>query len=93
MAAPSFDEHLSLVERRERLAFEQFISELGVEALAIAILPWRAWLDVERLHTDPTEAIAHVTSDELRAIVGSDMLWWPVDEEEIGQALEDAVGP
>lgn len=77
MTAPSLDENLSLVERRELLTFKQLVAELGVEALAIAILPRRAWLDVERLHTDPIEPTAHVASDELRAIVGSDMLRWP----------------
>ena len=93
MTAPSLDENLSLVERRELLTFKQLVTELGVEALAIAILPWAARFNVERLHTDPTEPTAHVASDELRAVIGSDMLRWPVGDEEIGQALEDIVGP
>jgi len=93
MAPPALDENLSLVECRELLAFEQLVTELGVEALAIAILPWAARFNVERLHTDPTEPTAHVASDELRAVIGSDMLRWPVGDEEIGQALEDIVGP
>ena len=93
MTAPSLDENLSLVERRELLTFKQLVAELGVEALAIAIFPWASRLDIECLHTDPTEPVAHVASDELRAIVGSDMLRRPVSDEEIGQALEDVVGP
>jgi hypothetical protein len=40
MAPPALDEHLSLVERRELLPLQQLVPELGVEALAIAILPW-----------------------------------------------------
>jgi len=92
MTAPPLDENLRLVERRELLAFEQLVAELGVEALAIAILPWASRFDVERLYTDPAEPTAHVASDELRAVVGSDMLRCPVRDEQISQALEDVVG-
>jgi hypothetical protein len=93
MTAPALDENLSLVERRELLAFEQLVTELGVEALAIAILPWASRFDVECLHTDPTEPIAHVASDELRAVVGSDMLGRAVPAHKVCQTVEDVVRP
>ena len=49
VAAPALDHHLGFVERREDLAVEQFVPELGVEALAVAILPGTARLDEQRL--------------------------------------------
>lgn len=38
MAAPALDDDLRLSEAVEDLPVEQFIAELGVEALAIAVL-------------------------------------------------------
>ena len=69
MPAPPLDQHLRLVECRELLAVQQLVAELGVEALAIPILPWTARLDVERLHTDPAEPGAHALGDELGTVV------------------------
>jgi len=40
MAPSALDEHLSLVECRELLPLQQFVPDLGVEALAITVLLW-----------------------------------------------------
>jgi hypothetical protein len=55
MAPPAFDHNLSLLERVEDLAIEKLVSELGIEALAIAVLPWTSRLDVSRFR--PTALI------------------------------------
>ena len=39
MTAPVFDEYLSLEQRVEDLAVEEFIPEAGVEAFAVSVLP------------------------------------------------------
>jgi len=56
---PPLDQHLSLVRRRELLALQQFIAELGVKALAVAVLPRTAQLYIqlyiECLYADPAE--------------------------------------
>ena len=36
-------------------AGRQLVAELGIEALAVAVLSRTARLDVERLHADPAE--------------------------------------
>jgi hypothetical protein len=43
---PSLDHHLGFGQAEEHLAVEQFVSQLAVEALAVAILPRAAGLDV-----------------------------------------------
>jgi hypothetical protein len=46
VAAPAFDDDPGFLQGAEDLAVEQLVTELRVEALAIAILPWAAGLDI-----------------------------------------------
>ena len=55
VTAPCLDQHPGLREAVEDLAIEQFVAKRPVEALVIAVLPWRARGDVERLHADLPE--------------------------------------
>ena len=87
VASPSFDEHLRLAERREDFAVEQLVPELRIQALAVAVFPWAARLDVERLHADAAEPFAHRYGGELRAIVGANMLRRAVSDEDIRETL------
>jgi hypothetical protein len=57
--SPSLDQHLRLVQRRQLLTCQQLVAEFGIEAIAVALRPWRSRLDVERLHADPAEPGAH----------------------------------
>jgi len=75
---PLLDQHLGLVERRELLTCQQLVAELGVEALAVAVLPRAARLDEERLDADPAKPLAHVAGNELRPIVRANVLRRPV---------------
>src|SRR5207342_2226776 len=92
VAPPLLDQHLGLVQRRELLACQQLVAELGVEALTVAILPWATGLNEERLHADPTQPLAHVAGDELWPIVRANVLWWLVRDEQLGKAVEHIVG-
>jgi hypothetical protein len=59
-----------LLRTRSRIAPpHEFVAQLGVEALAIAVLPRAGRLDDEHLHANPAEPGAHIAADELRAIV------------------------
>ena len=69
VAAPVFDHNLGLLQCVEDLAVEQFIAQLAVEALAIAILPRTARLDVSGLGSDGGDPIPERLGDELRAVV------------------------
>ena len=92
MPAPALDQDLSLAERRENFSVEQLVAQLRIEALIVAILPWAAGFDIERLHTDPPEPAAHRLGGEFAAIVGSYMLRRAVDGEQLRQAMQDIVG-
>jgi hypothetical protein len=53
---PGFDQDLGFDKAEEDLAVEQFIAQLAVEALAVAVLPGAAGLDVGGLGgVEPTE--------------------------------------
>jgi hypothetical protein len=50
--APKLGRHTNLLHRVEDLAVQELIAQLRVETLAVAALPWRTGLDVERLCAD-----------------------------------------
>ncbi len=73
MAAPALDDDLCLGEAVEDLPVEQLVAELGIEALAIAVLPRGPRLDVGCLRADGRDPLPHRPGDELRAVVGPDV--------------------
>ncbi len=89
--APLFNQHFRLLERVEDLTGEQLVAELAVEALAVTVLPRRARLDEERLHTDALQPLAHDPSRELRPVVRPDVLRHAARDEQPGQSLEYVV--
>ena len=68
MPAPTLDHNLSLAERVENLPVEQLVSEAGVEALDVAVLPRAPRCDVGRLRADSSDPLLHSLGDELRAV-------------------------
>jgi hypothetical protein len=82
---PCLDQHPCLGEAVEDLAVEQLVAKRTVEALVIAVLPWRARCDVQRLHADPAEPFLNRGSDELAAIVRPDMRWRTPRDEQLGK--------
>ena len=73
MPSPSLDQNLCLMERRELLTGQKFIAKLGVEALAIAVLPWAARLDERGLCPYCGDPLPYGLGDELRTVVGTNM--------------------
>jgi len=65
VAAPVFDHDPGLLERVEALAVEQLITQLAVESVAIAILPWTTRFDVSGLGSDGGDPILEHLGDEL----------------------------
>ena len=56
VASPVFNQYLSVAQRCESFAIREFVPELRVQALTVAILPWTTRLDIERLDADPAES-------------------------------------
>ena len=48
VSAPLLDDNADFLEGVEDLSIEQFVSEAGTEALAVSVLPRRAWRGIER---------------------------------------------
>ena len=69
VSAPTLDDDLYLSQTVEDFTIEQFVPELGVEALAIADLPGRPRLDIGGSGTNGGDSVPHRGGDELRAIV------------------------
>jgi len=89
--APALDQDDCFPERIEDFPVEQLVPELTVEALIIAVFPWRSWLDVERLDADPPEPVAHGMGSELSAIIATDVIGRSVTLEQLGKDSEDII--
>jgi hypothetical protein len=66
---PGLDQDLGRGQAAEDLAVEQFVTELAVEALALAILPRTAERDVGGLRADCGDPFVQNHGNELRAVV------------------------
>lgn len=86
---PALDHDLRLSQAVEDLAVEQLVSQLRVEALTVTVLPRRTRLDVGSLGADGGDPLPHGFGDELRTIVGSDMVWHASQNELIRQHVDD----
>src|SRR5690606_10647540 len=85
VVSPATDQDFSFAHGVEDLPVEHLVAQLAIEALVVAVLPWRAGLDVERLHADPAKPFPHNIGGKLRAIVRSDMRRRAVPSEQIGE--------
>src|SRR5215469_400891 len=88
MAAPGFDQDLGLLQRREDFPAQKFVAQLAVEGLVVAVLPWTAGFDVKCPDADLTEPFTHRRRDELRSVVGTDVLRRSMLDEEIRECFE-----
>ena len=86
---PAFDQDLGLLEGVEDFTVQKLVPQPAVEALDVAVLPWAAGFDVERLHAQPPKPRANSLGHEFRAIVGADVLRWPEAREQTGQGMKD----
>ena len=59
VTAPTLDYDLGFPQRVEDLAIEQFVTQAGIEALDVAVLPRTAGFDVGRLRPDCADPVLH----------------------------------
>ncbi len=69
--APPLDQHPRFGHRVEDLAVQHLVAQLAVQALRVVGLSWAARLDVERLHSDPTEPLPRRHRSELAPVVAA----------------------
>src|ERR1041385_2765727 len=89
VTAPAFDDDLGFAQRVEDLAVEQLVAQTRVEAFDEAVLPWAARRDVGGLRADRADPLLHRFGNELRAIVGTDVLGDATQNEQIRQHVDD----
>ena len=89
MVSPAFDEGFGFAEIIEDFTRQQLISELGVEALTVTILPWTCRRDIQRCDADVSEPFPQRDGDKLRSIVGPYMLWCTVPDEQLAKYIQN----
>lgn len=89
---PALDHDPRLGEAVEDLAVQELVAELGVEALAVPVLPWAARLDEGGSGAHSRDPLTHRLGDELRTVIGADVPWHAVQDEEVGQNVDDVRG-
>ena len=92
VTTPALDDDLRFAQRVEDLAIEQLVAQPGIEALDEAVLPRAARCDVGGLCADGGDPLLHRLGDELRAIVGADVLGHAAQDEQVGQHIDDVDG-
>ena len=105
--SPVFDEHLvrRAIDALDRLltrltlqcvenfSVQKLVAELSVKGLVISVLPGASRFDEQRLHADPAEPGSDDFGRELRAVIGTDVIRRSSIREQIGQEMENVVGP
>ena len=72
LPAPAIGQALGLSHRGEQLGVEEFVLEPANERLGIAVLPWRAWLDVRGCGAAVLAPSSERVGNELRAVIAAD---------------------
>jgi hypothetical protein len=73
----------------KRSRVEQLVTQLRVEAFAIAVLPRAAWFDVSRLGSNRCDPILHGGRCKFGAIIGRHRL---AADDEIGRVVQIVAG-
>jgi hypothetical protein len=86
---------VGLLQTREQLAVEQFVSQAAVERFVESVpsplrasLPGRSRFDAQRAHARLRQPSPQRLGDELRAVVATDVLRRPAHLEKIAQGLD-----
>src|SRR5271156_1271487 len=91
--SPLLDHDLCLLQRVKDLSIQAFIPQLPIEALAVTVLPGTTRLDIQRSRSHVPQPLPKFLGDELRTVVGPDVLWGSSPEHHIGQRLDYLVAP
>jgi hypothetical protein len=85
MNTPPLRQHPDLLQRVEDFTVQEVVPQLPVETLAVAVLPGASRLDISRPRP---RSGAQTSGDELRAVVGAEMLRHTFGHHNVGQRLD-----
>jgi hypothetical protein len=86
--APAFDDDPHLGQRVEDFPVQQFVVQLAVAALTIAVFPGTSGLDKRRVCTHRGNPLPYGLGDEFRTVVRADMARCPAQDEQAGQHID-----
>src|SRR5205823_8282817 len=89
VTSPALDDDLGFTQRVEDLTVEQFVAQARIEAFDEAVLPRAAGGDVSGLRPDGPDPVLHRRGDELRAVVGTDVLGDAAEDEQVRDHIDD----
>ena len=72
--SPVFEDDPGLRQCPELLPIQAFITEPGIEALDVSVLPWASRVDIEGLDAVISKPLAKLLFDELGAVIAADVL-------------------
>ena len=87
--SPAFDDDLGFSQRIEDFSVQQLISEPGVEALDVSVLPGASRFDEGGLRADSLDPGPNVLGNELGPIVASDKRRWSSQDEQVSEHIDD----
>lgn len=95
MLAPSLDDDSGLLQAVKDFTVQAFVAQLAVEGLTVAVFPWAAGRNIERLRSELCEPLAHDLGRHLRAVVRPDVFRDTFGKHYVGHRLDDteAVDP
>jgi len=88
--APLLDDDGGLLQAVKDFAVQALVAQLAVERFAVAVFPWAAGRNVERLCSEFCEPTAYDLGRHLRTVVGSNVLRNPSGEHHVGHRLDNA---
>ena len=90
--AEVFYDHAGFCQRIKQFAVQAFVSELSVEALHEAVLPWAARFYVECFDLMGLKPLLEFFGYKLRSVVRSDVFWRAMLIDQFAYSLDDAFG-
>ena len=88
LPTPTLNQDLGFQQGIKDLSVQQFITQLAVETLHVAVLPGTARLNEQRLHTHFGEPLPHAPRRKLRTVVAPQIGWHATTNKQIAQAFQ-----
>ena len=88
--APLLDDDCGLLQAVEEFTVQAFVAQFAVEGLAVAVFPWAAGRNIERLCSELCEPAAYNLGRHLRAVVGTNVFRHTALDHHVGHGVDDA---
>ena len=87
-ATPLFNNNLSFGDAQKDFLVQTFVSQTVMKTLHMPILPWTAWLNIDRAYSHLSKSLLNLPSDELWTVVTAQILGNPAPSHHLSQGVE-----